>query len=527
MDIKNLTLDQKIGQMIIAGFPSKEYDEHLNTLIENNIGNIILFVRNVGDKKSLAELNSKIQEEAIKNNKVPAFISIDQEGGMVTRIYEGATFLPGNMAFAAVDDKEAVLREGEVSGEELRALGINLNLAPVLDVNNNSKNPVIGVRSYGDIPEIVAELGVNAIKGLQSKGVAATAKHFPGHGDTNLDSHLALPAVPHSIERLEQVELYPFKRAVENGVSAIMSAHVLFPAIEEEKLPGTLSPKVLTGLLREKMGFDGLIITDCMEMKAISTYYGTTKAAVMAVKAGADLICVSHTLELQLGSFNAIKEAVLNGEIPESRIDQSVTRILAAKEKYELFSKPYADMDKVQSLVGSKEHLNFAKTLSEKSITLVRDELNFLPVKSGNIMSISTEAVILTGADDSIKKKNSFSEAIREEFGGDAYTISLNPEMNEIRPVIEQAKGKDLIIVGTYNAYLNCGQKLLIEELLKVNKNVIVVSLRIPYDIEGFKEVHCYICAYEYTQLSIESAIKVLSGKIKANGRLPVELNLN
>lgn len=524
MNIKDMTLEQKIGQMIIAGFPSKEYDEHLDEIIKSKIGNVILFTRNVGSKKALAELNDKIQKNMLESTGIPAFITIDQEGGMVTRVYEGATVLPGNMAFGAAGESESVLEEGKIIGEELRALGVNFDIAPVLDVNNNSKNPVIGVRSYGDKPEKVAEFGVNMIKGLQSMGVIATAKHFPGHGDTETDSHLALPLVPHTMDRLEKVELYPFKKAIENNVEAIMSAHVLFPSIESEKLPGTLSYKVLTGLLRTKLGFKGLIVTDCMEMNAIAEYYGTVNAAVMAVKAGADLICVSHHLDLQLGSLNAIKEAVLKGDISECRIDESVRRILEVKEKYNLFNKPYSDTDKVETIVGCKEHLSFAKAISEKSITVVKDERNLLPIKYKNIMIISTEAVILTGADDAIRKKASFSEAVKEKLGGEAYTISLNPNKEESECLVDNARDKDLVIVGTYNASLNKGQAELVNEILKVNSNVIVAALRNPYDINMFSKVSTYICAYEYTQLSVDSVIKVLSGEIKAKGALPVEL---
>lgn len=524
MDIKNMTLDEKIGQMIVAGFPSKVYDEHLDKLINYHIGNIILFAANVGSKEELARLNSKIQEKVLEKSKIPAFITIDQEGGMVTRIFEGATFLPGNMALSAAGDSAAAFKAGQISGEELRALGINFNLAPVLDVNNNPNNPVIGVRSYSDDPKVVAEFGVKMAKGLQSKGVVATAKHFPGHGDTDVDSHLDLPAVTHSMERLEEVELYPFKKAIEGGIDAIMSAHVLFPAIEEEKLPGTLSYKVLTGLLRKRLGFKGLIMTDCMEMNAIKEYYGTAKAAVMAIKAGADLICISHTLEAQLESFENIKNAVLSGEITESRIDESVERILAIKAKYNLYEAAFPDMDEIKNLVGSREHLEFAEKLSEKSITLAWDKENLIPVKTKNILSISTKPVILTGADDSIKSKAVLSEALREALGGEALTMSLSPEDEEIIRLVEKAKDKDLIILGTYNAALNKGQIKLVEEISKINKNVIAIALRIPYDISRLNHVPCALCSYEYTPISLRSIIKVLSGEIKPEGKLPVKL---
>lgn len=525
MDVRDMTLEQKIGQMIMVGFPSDRLDDHAKELIEKyNIGNFILFARNIKSKEGLANLNREIQERVIKKNQIPAFISIDQEGGMVTRIYEGATFLPGNMALAAAGDEKAALRMGEISGEELRSLGININIAPVVDVNNNPDNPVIGVRSYGDNPVRVARLAVNYISGLQSRGVVATAKHFPGHGDTAVDSHLDLPVVAHAMDRLEKIELYPFKEAINSAVDAIMTAHVIFPAIEDEKLPATLSYKVLTGLLRNTMGFKGLILTDCMEMKAIANYFGTVNAAVLAVKAGADIVCLSHQMEVQAGGFRAIKEAVEKGDISESRIDESVSRILKIKSKYNLFEKPYPDMYKVEKVVGCTVHRSFAESISQKSITVLKDDNSLMPLRSGKIVAISTEPVILTGADDTIIKKCTLCEAIREQFGGKAIRIPLNPDNETIRKVIEECRDAETIIIGTYNANLNKGQTLLVNEINRTYKNAIVISLRNPYDIINFKNVSTYICAYEYTPMSVLSVLNILAGREKATGKLPVRI---
>lgn len=522
MNINDMTLEMKIGQMIMAGFPSKYYDTHLKEIIEEyKIGNIILFASNIGCKDEIAKLTGDIQESMLKNIGVPAFISIDQEGGMVTRIYDGGTIFPGNMAFAAADIENGTLIQGRIVGEELRAFGINLNLAPVVDVNINPKNPVIGVRSYGDDPKKVGMLGVGLIKGLQESGVVATAKHFPGHGDTELDSHLDLPMVPHNMERLMNVELYPFKRAIENGVDAIMSAHVLFPAIEEKRLPATLSYNVLTKLLREKMIFKGLIITDCMEMNAISSYYGSENAAVMAINAGADIICISHRPELQIKSVNVIKEAVLKGVIKESRIDESVERILSVKAKYGLFKNSYPDLERVNNFVGCSENKAFSKKVSERSITLVKDEYNLLPVE-GSVVSISTSTFAINGADDEIKKKGILCEAIKERIGGEAFTIPSDPEMGLINGIVEKCRNADRIIIGTYNLEHNYGQVMLINEIKKVNKNIIVVSLRSPYDFSVLSDISTFICAYEYTQLSICSVVKVLTGEAEPLGRLPI-----
>lgn len=518
-------LEKRIGQMIIAGFPSKMYDRHLHELIEKNlIANIILFCRNIGSKTEVADLNRSIQESMLQNTGIPAFIAIDQEGGMVTRLRRGVTFFPGNMAFAAAGINGSTFTEGKIAGKELKAIGINMNLAPVLDINNNPLNPVIGVRSYGDSEKKVAEYGTGYIKGIQKQGVIAAAKHFPGHGDTDLDSHLALPSVPHSMERLLKTELYPFKKAIRCGVDAVMSAHVLFPAIEQQKLPATLSYNVLTGLLRERLRFNGLIITDCMEMNAIAANFGTVNAAVMAVKAGADLLCISHSLDLQIKSLNAIREAVLCGDIPESRIDASVKRILDIKRKYGLFDNSYPDDDRGMDIVGCKNHLDFAGSVSRRSITLIKAAENLLPVKTGNLLAVSPAAVGMTGADDDIDGKKPFCRAVEDRLGGSSTVIPLNPDRAAVKEILDRAKTADTVIVGTYNANLNEGQANAVNEMLKVNKNIIVVSLRNPYDILMFREVPVYICAYEYTPLSVNSVIRILDGTEKAVGRLPVRL---
>ena len=240
----------------MVGFPSIFYDDHIEQLVrEYKIGNVILFSRNVKDAKQTRDLCVDIQRNVLEHTGIPAFIAIDQEGGMVTRIYKDATYLPGNMAVGATHDPTNARKVAEIAGKELRALGINMNFAPVLDVNNNPLNPVIGVRSYGEDPGKVADFGVSYIKGLQGGGVIATAKHFPGHGDTAVDSHLDLPLVAHGRERLYKVELYPFKKAVENGVDAVMTAHILFPALEGNRLPATLSYNILTNVLRKEFNF--------------------------------------------------------------------------------------------------------------------------------------------------------------------------------------------------------------------------------------------------------------------------------
>ncbi len=307
--------------------------EHL--VKDYHLGGVILFRENVVTTEQTTRLVNDYQEAA---EKFGLLMTIDQEGGIVTRLQSG-TDMPGNMALGATRSTDISYNVGKAIGEELSALGINTNFAPVLDVNNNPDNPVIGVRSFGEDPDLVADMGIAYTKGLQSTGVAATAKHFPGHGDTDVDSHLGLPEVPHDKERLKEVELYPFQQAMDAGIDMIMTAHVTFPKIDDTKviskktgeeiaLPATLSHKVLTELMREEMGFDGVITTDALNMNAITDHFGSVDAVIRAVKAGSDIVLMPVGLEeVRNGLLTAIEE----GEITEERIEASVERILTLK----------------------------------------------------------------------------------------------------------------------------------------------------------------------------------------------------
>lgn len=520
-----MSLEQKVGQMFIIGFESPYIDEHVNKVIkEFHIGNLVYFSRNIKSSKQLYEMNKELQKMSIKENNVPMFISIDQEGGMVTRIPKGATFFPGNMALSAGGTMQDAYKEGCYCGKELKALGINMNLAPVLDVNNNPDNPVIGVRSYGESPERVANFGAAYIKGLQENGVIATGKHFPGHGDTSTDSHLDLSIVPHDKKRLEEIELYPFKKAIKSGLKAIMSAHVIFPAYEKESLPATLSKKVLTDLLRGELGFNGLILTDCMEMKAIDTYFGTEKAAVMAVEAGSDLICISHSMDKQIGAYNNLLAAVKNGRISEDRIDESVNRILDFKNELEVDKFLNSSFEEIETIINNKVHKEFSQNISEQSITLFKNE-GMLPLKDGEkILTVSTNAVSLTGADDSLSER-SIAAVIKRNFESfDNEVIDLQPSTQQAEYIVETCKKYDKVIVFSYNAHLYKEQSKLVSEIYHENKNIIVISMRNPYDIKEFSYIPCYAAAYEYTPISLNSLMKFLKGEIKGSGNCPVSL---
>lgn len=527
--MESMDLRQKIGQLFFCGFEGTEPSDHIQRLIgEYHVGGIIYFARNVASVDQVTRLSGGLQKMAMDSGQLPLWISIDQEGGMVARITDGVALMPGNMALAAGGRPQSAYDAAFISGQELRAMGINFNLAPVLDVNNNASNPVIGVRSYGESPETVAEYGVQTVRGFQAAGVTATAKHFPGHGDTDTDSHLDLPTIRHDRERIERVELLPFRRAIEAGLDAVMSSHIYFPALEPRKLPATLSHNVLTGLLRGELGFEGLITTDCMEMKAIKNHYGTVEAVVMAVEAGADLLMISHTFEVQTRAIDALYQAVQEGRISIDRIDASVRRVLAYKAKRGLLNAETSEPAAIA--VGCAEHLEAARRISESSITLVRDDEGLLPLRRERTLVVTIAATVTSIADESLGSRGSLGEALAK-LGLDVDDRVMLPDAvsSLLDPIVEAARDENVkqIVVGTYNAQFNASQLEAVERLNELGKPLIVVALRNPYDILKLPETSAYIAAYESRPLALESAAKAMMGIIPFRGRLPVALGEN
>lgn len=526
MQIKDMTLREKIGQLVFVGFHSTEYDKNLKKLVEEyKLGNVILFTRNVKNIKQLHDLNYKIHEEIIKHTKVMPLISIDQEGGIVTRIMDEATFLPGNMTIATSNPNNAYLL-GKISGMELRALGINMNLAPSLDVNNNPLNPVIGVRSYSDKAEVVSKYGLEFIRGLQEAGIIATAKHFPGHGDTDSDSHYSLPIVPHSIERLHKVELVPFKDAIKAGVDSIMSAHVFFTAYENDNVPATLSKNVLTNLLREELGFNGLIVSDCMEMKAISDNYTTPKGALMGLLAGLDMVFVSQTFEKQIETLELIYNAVMDGTFSEELLNEKVERILKYKEKVyktmteHFYNIDYQEKEKIVTCIKAKE---LASRIVDNSLTKVKGK-DFYPNKKTLI--IATEPYATTIAEDQVSKRSIVDMIKAHKVDVDAVKIPLKLTKEDIDNLVQKAKSYPQVVVCTFNAKFYESQADLAYELSRVVEDLYVISTRNPYDYHVLEFVENYYCMYEYTPNSVNTIIKFLKGDIKATANLPISLDL-
>lgn len=518
MDINKLTLEQKIGQLFLVAVPGQELTAEARAhLVAHNLGNYIFFTQNLTSFSNIRNFSDSLQDTANEICGIPALISVDQEGGMVARAYSGATIFPTNMAITAAGIDGAVSQMGAMVAAELKALGINVNHAPVVDVNNNPLNPIIGIRAYSDSPAVVTKMALEYIEALQAGGVMANVKHFPGHGDTNTDSHLALPSIPHDMARLQEVELAPFKAAINAGVDSVMTAHIIFKAIDD-KHPATLSPAVLTDLLRGELGFKGLVFTDCMTMKAIDDHYGMDKGCVMAINAGADVLCLCAPLADQSRCYNTVLEAVKTGEIPMHKIDAAVTRILAYKAKYATgkLPNPVAEYPKHEAL---------AEDISRGSITLVKNEGNILPLKSDkNIFAISPSSARTSIADNFYVKREGFCQRAGEVFGCGFHEISVSPKAEEIATVLELAKDAEVVLLASYNAVQNHGQTALFQALKSAGKAVIVVCLRVPYDATVLADANAIVAAYEYTGRSVNNIMKALAGEIPMPGKLPVIL---
>jgi len=522
-ELAKMTLKEKIGQLLIAGFVGYEYNDNIKTLIEEyKLGNVVLLTKNFQNIKQFHDLCLKLYTEIQKNSKILPFMAITQEGGMVTRIVREATFFPGNMTLGATK-KEYVYEVGRLMAEELFALGINLNFAPSLDINNNPDNPVIGVRSYSDNPEVVARYGLDFIRGLQSTGMIATAKHFPGHGDTDVDSHFGLPRINHSRERIEKVELVPFKKAIDE-VKAIMPAHIFFQAFEENQIPVTISKKVITGLLRQELGFKGLIISDAMEMKAIIDNFGIAKGAVLALAAGQDQLIVSSNYEYQVEILKAVEQAVLDGVIPLAVIDEKVARILNYKKQLQ---KIYEDKfvhkkyEEKREIILNKKSKEFVSKIVDESLTLVKGN-NLNPQLSTLVLAPSPFAT--TVVEEDISNRSIVKALNREGFNGEAIKMSVNPNRVEIEELMDKAKNFDQVLVCTYNAAHYQGQIDLINRFSDETMNLFVLSTKSPYDIFKFKQIENYLCLYEYTPNSVMTIVKYLQGKLKPQGKLPIAL---
>lgn len=524
-----MSLREKIGQLLMVGFDGTEASSSIVEMIENDkIGSLCLFPRNIDTPKQVLKLTSDLQNAAEKSgHPYPLLISIDQENGIVRRLRKGVTEFPGSMLLGAVGDFEATRAVSRATAEELKAVGVNMNLAPDLDVNNNPENPVIGVRSFGERPEDVAKHGVAFIEGHHDAGVMTSVKHFPGHGDTAIDSHLNLPTISHSMERLGQVELPPFIEAIKAGTDTVMTSHIYFSTLDtEEEIPASLSKAVTTGLLREKLGFHGVIVTDCLEMNAVVSTAGTVEGALIALKAGADLLLISHTYDLQKQALDRIEAAVNEGELPEEWIDRAVERVWELKKKYLSWETTPA-LKEIPSFVGGEAHEELSRKQYERGVTVVKND-GLLPLnvqENMKILVISVSGQSHTPVEGARKKDSILPAAIASHHANVLVEeVSSSPDEEEIARACKLANEADLIIFGTDNAFSLKRQVRIVKLLEEKNKPFVVVAVRNPYDLSRFPEVQAFITTYEPSALAVQAAADIIFGKIEPKGKLPVTI---
>ncbi len=514
MDIKKMTLEEKVGQMLCLSFHGTNYNEQLKKLIEkHNIGTIIHFARNIVNADQIAKLNYDI----LKNSKYPPFIGLDQEGGMVRRIMNEITYLPGAMALGNATDDELYTIYNSV-GKELRMLGFNMNYMPTIDVNNNPLNPVINSRSYSDEPNMVAKKGSIAAKAMQEALVLPTPKHFPGHGNTNVDSHIGLPIVDTTKEQLYNIELKPFQELINNNVDGIMVAHILFKNIDSI-YPSSISYEMITKLLKEEMGFKGLIITDSLTMSAIYERYSIREIVKFGINAGNDIImfCGEANEFDQEVIINEFIDLVKKGEIPMSRIDDSVQKIIELKNKYQIeIGKNY--LDNVSDKTNFNKEKELSNQLTKRSITLFKDENHLLPYNvEDKVLCLFPEMEMASLVDNIDKEQVSIGTFLKCD------EIKYK-DKKCFENIVQKSKNYDKIILATYNTSKDSFQTQLFN-LLDKNK-LICVALRSPYDILHLEGCKTYLCTFDCTKESLKAFTEVLKTN-KFSTKLPINLNIN
>ncbi|QXJ19600.1 glycoside hydrolase family 3 protein [Actinomadura graeca] len=485
---------------------------------------------NVEGPRQLAAFSNGIQRAAMAQRvPIPATIATDQEGGIVARVPPPATQSPGAMALAAgrrPGDAETLAR---ITGRELRALGVNQDYAPDADVNADPANPVIGVRSFGSDPALVARMVTAQIDGYRAGGVTPTVKHFPGHGDTTTDSHTGVPRIGHTREEWERLDLPPFRAAIARGADAIMTAHIVVPALDPSGDPATLSRPILTGILRDRLRYRGVIVTDALDMRGVRDAYGDERIPVLALKAGADVLLKPPADATGTGVFArqlaAVAAAVRDGELTERRIDESLYRILELKERRGLFRDPYADESRIDGTVGAPAHLAAAQRAAGRTTTLVKNDARLLPLRPG------TRDVLVTGWGATA------TGTLAAEIGrrGAATTVletGLAPARARIGQAVAAARHSDLVVAVTNRAWdvqderphNGPGQMNLVKALIATGRPVVVIAARDPYDIAWFPEAATYLATYSATAEALRSAAAVLFGELRPRGRLPVSV---
>jgi beta-glucosidase-like glycosyl hydrolase len=548
--LKKMTLEEKVGSLIHVGInarftnvDSEFYQDIRRQVVENKVGGVLFFGAPVYDT---AVLINRLQAEA----KTPLLISADAETGIGMR-FENTTIFPWAMAVGATGNPEFARKIGVITGREARAMGIHHVYAPVVDVNNNANNPVINVRSYGENPEDVGRFGAAMTEGIQSSNAIATVKHFPGHGDTAVDSHSGLPIIDLPRERFDKVELVPFRKAIEAGVASVMIAHISLPQFDNEQIlplknpvlpvysesvelpqdtatiPATLSKKVQTDLLRNQLGFKGLIVSDAMDMSGLTLYIGQEEAGVRAIEAGTDLLEKPANPDVMIrGIINAVK----SGRLTEDRINQSARKLLAWKHNFGLFKQKITPIDQIDKIVSSKEVRELADEVGKQAITLVKDEGKNLPLSKDKKIFV----LAITNGPDIAFVSNTLTRTLRQN-GYKFEFAALDERSTETEQnwAFERAKNADVVVAALYgrvrsgarnSGVLPTAGANVLQKILASDKPLINLSFGNPYLILSYPQMKTYVVSYG-DMLSLQKATaNAITGNQDFYGKLPITI---
>lgn len=523
---KSLSLREKIAQLLVVRASGSYYARddaefrRLSRLVqEHQVGGIIFFR---GDVYNQAILYNKLQEKA----SIPLWISQDMEFGAAMRI-QGTTRITPAMGIAATGNPQWAYEKGRITAAEARAIGVHQIYAPVVDVNNNPDNPVINRRSYSEDPETVGRFATAFIQGAQAEGVLATAKHFPGHGDTDLDSHTALPIINKSYEELLEIELQPFQDVIDAGVHSVMSAHIAFPAIAGSAgRPATLDARLLHGMLRDSLGFQGMIVTDGLEMQGIAGHYAPHEAAVLALQAGVDVLLLSPD---ELSVIDGVEQAVRRGELSEQRIDRSVDLMLQWKIGRGLMEQPLVDISAISAVVGQREHQLMAREMAQESITLAKNEGGILPIQPERFPRIS---VIAIANSESGQVGGSFRAALNRYHPSVSFHLYDDRTSDrELEQALASAQRSDLVILGSFLP-LSTGsplsfsrdQRRFVNRLEALDKPSVLISFSTPYVLAEMPDADVHLLSWTSLGEHSEATAAALFGASKVGGRLPISL---
>lgn len=532
--LRSMSVDEKIGQMLMArsgpgAFRALDSDEMSvvrRAITDLHVGSLHA---GIGDAASIAVTLNELQGLA----KIPLLTAANLEGGAGYVLY-GATRMPLAMAIAATGDERLAYEAGAVAAREGRAVGVNVNFYPVADVNNNPQNPIINIRSFGEDPASVSRFVAAYVRGTQANGQIATAKHFPGHGDVEVDSHLAMPTLDVEQERLDAVELPPFRAAIDAGAGAVMTAHIWLPRLEaEEGLPATLSKAVLTGLLRDELRFEGVLFTDSMGMRGVTSSFSNEDATVRAVEAGADIVIGAPDLE---ASYRALQAAVRSGRITEARLDQSVRRVLRAKSFLGLEEREgrFVDPARLMDVVGTAANREVAQNIADRAITLIRDQGDILPLRPADDLRVVQINVLDTRAGWREGPVGRIVAAELPKRFPRAVTVSVDDQTSdsEYELVRKLASMADALVVNGFvrvasykgSIDLDTDQTALLRHLVSLGKPLVFTAFGSPFVLSAVPELPAYAVTYDISGTAERAAIRAITGEIPFQGRLPIVL---